>query len=456
MKYLLLILVAFSLNVHSAFAAPGTKDSLSVRGQFAWEDETITGYPAHVKIVSISNPGAPIIQSVDSLGRFQQTLAFGSYRFSSELNYHWVGEELIRIDEHESALILDVNSNSVREFTILLDTIAWPVTPKKTGILAKPGFINTDAVDSFIQERMEFFEIPGATLSLIKNNEIVYTQHYGVKHTTTGEPVTHETLFEAGSITKLVFTFAVMRIYERGQIDLDKPLHEYMEHPEIDDDRYKLMTARHVLSHQSGMSNWPRRNENGTFGLNFTPGTQYGYSGKAFEYLKEVLEIITSKDIESILREEVLVPLELSDMHFKGNEFIAEFGAHGHRRYVPSEVFLPNRTMVAYTLQSTSEALAGFAIALHQRKGLKASTYEEFFRIHSVRADGTKWGLGVRIEETTSGVSYGHSGSTGRGFISNLVFYDDSGIGFVILTNSQMGGWLSLPMLNEYLVLGSE
>lgn len=453
--FFFLILMAFALNAYPATATLTHTDSLIVTGRFVWIDPSITGFPSNVKITSSTNPEVQFIQPVDSLGRFERALAYGQYILSPELNYHWMGEELIRIDDKTSRIEIDIKANGQNEFIIQLDTIPWPAVPKEAGILLASGTIDTDAIDSFMQERMNFFEIPGATLSLIRDDQIVYTRTYGVVKSQTDVSVTEQTLFEAGSITKLVFAFAVMRLYERGKIDLDKPLHEYLEHEEIDDERYKSMTARHVLSHQSGMSNWPRKNENGKFGLNFSPGTQYGYSGKAFEYLKKVLETITSKSIDTILEEEVLEPLKLTDMHFKGNETIAKYGAHGHKRYLPSDVFMAQRTMVAYTLQSTSKALAKFAIALHQRKGLSAETYEEFFRVHSERSDGTKWGLGVRIEETKSGISYGHSGSTGRGFIGNLVFYDDTGTGFVILTNSQMGGWLSLPLLNEYLVLGS-
>jgi CubicO group peptidase (beta-lactamase class C family) len=215
------------------------------------------------------------------------------------------------------------------------------------------------------------------------------------------------------------------------------------------------MTARHVLSHQSGLSNWPKKDANGKFKLNFTPGTQYGYSGQAYEYLKEAIEKITSKGIDVVLEEEVLETLQLDDMYFKGNDIIMKHGANGHKKYIPSDILLARRTMVSYSLQTTSQALAKFAIALNQRKGLKKETYNELFKVYSKREDGTEWGLGVRIEKTSSGISYGHSGSTDRGFISNLVFYKDRGLGFTVLTNSQMGGWLSLPLLNEYLILGN-
>lgn len=430
------------------------RDSVTIQGHVIWTNDFITGYPANVKIIPLSNPDKPLLQAVDSLGNFEQTLVQGQYRITTELNYHWMGEELIRIDDKKSSLQIEVGADSKNEFTIQLDTIPWPQKPIGEGILQTKDNINFQAVDEFMLTRMAFFEIPGATLSLIKDNQIIYSQTYGVNHVHEQESITSKNLFEAGSVTKLVFSFAVMRLYERGLIDLDKPLYEYLEHEQIDDERYQLITARHVLSHQSGMANWPKKDENGKFQLKFTPGTKYGYSGKAFEYLKEVMEVITSKNIKQILEEEVLIPLEITDMHFKGNDEITQYGVNGHKKYIPSDIFLAQKVMVAYTLQTTSESLAQFAIALQERKGLLPETYEEMFKVHSERADGTKWGLGVRIEDTTAGRSYGHSGSTGRGFISNLVWYDESGLGYVVLTNSQMGGWLSLPLLNEYLILG--
>jgi CubicO group peptidase (beta-lactamase class C family) len=112
----------------------------------------------------------------------------------------------------------------------------------------------------------------------------------------TGEKVNDLTLYEAASITKPVFAFAVQRLAERGVIDLDKPLYLYLPYEDIAyDDRYKLMTARHVLTHRTGFPNWRSMNEDGKLNLKFTPGTGYGYSGEGFEYLKMVIEKITGK-----------------------------------------------------------------------------------------------------------------------------------------------------------------
>lgn len=447
--------IHYDSNLSKTSFTKRSKDSILVKGKIVWEDSAITGYPLNIKITPLASPKLEIVQSIDSLGSFKAELVPGKYTILPELNYHWMGEELIRIDEKKSKTLLEVKPKTSNNITVQWDTIPWPKKNFKSGILTTSNEIDFGDVDDFMNERMTFFEIPGATLSLIKDNKIIYSQTYGVTNAITNQSVSPSTLFEAGSITKLVFAFAVMRLYEKGQIDLDKPLYEYLTFDAINDERYKSMTARHVLSHQSGMANWPKRDEDEKFKLKSHPGTSYGYSGEAFEYLKRVVESITSKSIDTILMEEVIEPLELTNMHFKGNDSIAKYGANGHKKYVPSAIFMAKSTQVSYTLQTNSRALAKFATALMDRKGLQAKTYDEMFKVHSIRNDGTKWGLGVRIEDSELGLSFGHSGSTSRGFIGNLVFYPDSGIGYTIITNCQMGGWLSLPLLNEYLILGT-
>ena len=452
MKRILIIFCAV-ISVHTGYAFQKNKDSVKIAGSFLWKDTSIKGYPSKVKIISLETKADPIFHSVDSLGKFSFHLTKGKYSIKSELNYYWMGEELIRIDEKKSTITREINSDQT--IKILLDTIGWPNRSFEKGVLVSEK-IDFKKIDEFMKERMEFFEIPGATLSLIKDNKVIYSQIYGVTNANTQQPVTSQTLFEAGSITKLVFAFAVMRLYERGEIDLDKPIYKYMPLEEyFEDERYKLLTPRIILSHQSGLSNWPRKNENGKYPFRFTPGEKYGYSGRAFEFLKMTLESITSKPIETILKEEVLEPLQISDMYFKGNEMIEKYGSNGHKKYIPSPIFMAKRTMVAYTLQTKSEALAKFAIALSEKKGLKKETYNEMLKIHSQREDGTRWGLGVRIEDSPLGVNYGHSGSTGRGFIGNLVYYKN-GVGYTVITNAQMGGYLSLPLLNEFLITGGK
>jgi CubicO group peptidase (beta-lactamase class C family) len=100
---------------------------------------------------------------------------------------------------------------------------------------------------------MDYCTVPGLSIAVIKDSEVIYKKAFGVKDSMTAEAVTDETLFEACSLTKPVFAFAVNRLAERGDIDLDKSLYDYHSGSSqvadvITDDRLRLITARHVLA----------------------------------------------------------------------------------------------------------------------------------------------------------------------------------------------------------------
>jgi CubicO group peptidase (beta-lactamase class C family) len=248
-----------------------------------------------------------------------------------------------------------------------------------------------------------------------------------------------------------------MRLVEKGILDLDKPLYQYLPFEEVaHDDRYKLITARHVLSHQTGFPNWAERNEKGQFDLKFTPGTDFGYSGEGFEYLKRVVEHITQKDIGTILEEELLIPLHWKHVYFQGSKYVAEFAAHGHYDNSPTDIRLIKKPMMAYSMNTEAKSFSTFMLALRNKKGLKPETYKEMFKIHAPREDSVHWGLGFSIENSPYGLVYGHGGSTSSGFICNFSFFQAIDMGYVLFTNSHMGEWLAIPLLTEFLITGKD
>src|SRR4030095_6183209 len=118
--------------------------------------------------------------------------------------------------------------------------------PEK-GILVNASTVDAHAIDQFIETYQKYYNIPGVSLALIKDGKLVYHKTYGVRNTMTQQAVDAYTLFEAASITKPVFASAVQRLAERGVIDLNKPLYEYLPYKDIEqDERYKLITAKHV------------------------------------------------------------------------------------------------------------------------------------------------------------------------------------------------------------------
>ena len=439
-------LVVFLLT--TIFSNGQTADSVTVNGKLVWDVANTVDYPITLNIINAKNNLSIKDVIVDSSGTFNTSLPKGHYILKSSKSYHWQGEDIVRIDIKKSQQLFKVIAENPKDTIVLkFKTVERPNLISEKGILHDFSINSYDDINAFMNAYMSYYLVPGATLAIIKKGEIVFQNNYGIKNAQTNEAVSAQTLFEAGSITKTVLAFITMRLYEKGILDLDKPLYQYKEFEDINhDDRYKKITARIVLSHQTGFPNWAR----GKFDLKFEPGTKFGYSGEAFEYLKRVLEKITKKPMSKLINEEFITPLGLKNIYFTGSEFPMELLANGHKNETVSPKRNIKAPMMAYSMITNAQALAKFAIALRNREGLKQETYDQLFKIQSTREDGTHWGSGFRIEDSKFGRTYGHSGSTNPGFIGNYVYYDELDMGYIILTNSQLGGWLSLPSILDH------
>ena len=202
---------------------------------------------------------------------------------------------------------------------------------------------------------------------MIKDSRVVYHRGFGVKNTATREPVTDDTVFEAASMTKPVFAYIVLRLVDRGVLTLDAPLYTYLPYEDIaHDDRYKLITARMVLTHRTGFPNW----RSGKLEIKFTPGSEVSYSGEGFVYLGKVVEKLTGKKLVDLCREEVFVPLGIEHASLVWNEDVARLTATGHGGTSPMVKRKPGEPNVAASLHVNAKNYARFLIAVLQGKGL--------------------------------------------------------------------------------------
>ncbi len=95
--------------------------------------------------------------------------------------------------------------------------------------------------------------VPGLSIVIIKDAKLAWRRAYDVKDTESKAPVDDDTVFEAASMSKPVFAYAVMKLWEKGVINLDTPLTHYASQRVLQGDpRLDLITARQVLSHTSG------------------------------------------------------------------------------------------------------------------------------------------------------------------------------------------------------------
>lgn len=140
------------------------------------------------------------------------------------------------------------------------------------------------------REEMQWAGVPGASLATIHGASAEAAQ-FGLRSVAARVPVTADTIFEAASLSKPVFAYAVFRSLESY---LPKP------YP-IADPRGTAITARHVLTHTSGLPNW-RHAAAEPLKLHFAPGTQYLYSGEGFYFLQTVVERITGRSTAQFTR----------------------------------------------------------------------------------------------------------------------------------------------------------
>jgi CubicO group peptidase (beta-lactamase class C family) len=325
------------------------------------------------------------------------------------------------------------------------------------------------AMDSFLHKQMDSLQMPGLSVAFINKGKIVYHRALGVTDIKTKTPIDEQSIFEAASLSKPVFTYWVMKLVDRGLLNLDTPLYKYLPYPDIaQDEKYKLMTARMVLSHQSGFPNWRFNTADsalhikpGALYINFKPGTSFGYSGEGFLYLGKVVAHLLNlslQNIEPVFEKEVAMPLHMEHSSFTANPYILKHKVRGHQDghidptnglnwpIMPSLMVDSNTFDPAASLHTNVLDYATFIIALMKNKGLSKNSIQEMFRPqlnvplpNDFRKAGySTWGLGIAIAQTPSGMVYLHSGNNGN-FQSAFLIDKKRQFGYVFFTNCDHG-----------------
>ena len=142
-----------------------------------------------------------------------------------------------------------------------------------------------EKLDALMPELMASFHVPGVSVVDLENRQIAWDRQYGVRSAGGDNQVDRDTVFEACSMSKTPLAYAALKLVERRQLDLDRPLSEYLDEPYLDDEPlHRRITARMALSHTSGFPNWrPGGWRSGrALRVLFEPGSQFGYSGEGF------------------------------------------------------------------------------------------------------------------------------------------------------------------------------
>ncbi len=269
--------------------------------------------------------------------------------------------------------------------------------------------------------------VPGMSIGLIRDGKTVWLHGFGVKDTKTQEPVGPDTVFEAASLSKPVFTYGVLKLVDQGKLDLDTPLSSYLPKPYVPDERIDKITARLVLSHRTGFPNW--RGPDGKLPIYFSPGERFSYSGEGYVYLQHVAEQITGKPLDVYMDEVVFKPLGMTNSSYVWRPSFDSLTATGYdSKGAPGELWKPKEAGAASSLNTTARDYALFVDAVLNGKGLSSSVFRQM-ETPEIALDPTcricvkqepkelsktlYWGLGWGIQRERKSVMLWHWGDNG-------------------------------------------
>ena len=159
-----------------------------------------------------------------------------------------------------------------------------PPAPEGASLATVAGDrVSVDSFEARVEELMDRALVPGLGCSIINEGRVVYHRTFGFRDMETGELLTDDSVFNAASFSKTVFAYLVTLFVDEGLVDLDRPLHEYLEKPIPEyesyadlagDDRWLEITARMALSHSIGFPNWRMFTDDNRLSFLFDPGAR--------------------------------------------------------------------------------------------------------------------------------------------------------------------------------------
>ena len=339
-----------------------------------------------------------------------------------------------------------------------------------------------------LTDRMSFYKIPGVSIAVINDNQIEWAKGYGTLKAETGIPVTPESYFEAGSVSKLIVSAITLHYVEAGKLSLDEDVNTYLKSwqiPENEFTRIKKVTLRLLLSHQSGMPLLNMMWYDGKIGVpslvevvkgeapawnkaaipEFVPGTKWQYSNIGYVIIQLLLEDVIGKPLAQIAQETIFDPLGMKSSTFSYplKEELRRSEAMPHNKNGEScEPAMHGSALAQGGLVTTPSDLAKFTIeVMLAYQGRSSVIFSQgmaeklFNREREIDFHGLPMvmGLGVFLRGNEH-FSFNHTGYNWPGSGCWLEGCPGSGRGVILMVNGENAMFLELEILaaifNEY------
>lgn len=315
-----------------------------------------------------------------------------------------------------------------------------------------------------LESRMKHYNVPGVSVAVIRNSKVIWSKTYGFADVESKTPVNSKTLFQAASMSKPVTAYAALTEVEAGKINPDVDVNSYLKSwkvPENEFTKEKKVTFKNIVSHTAGftISGFPGYESgkpvptliqvlNGQTPSNTTaifvdklPGTPFRYAGGGYCVLQQMLIDLEGKDFTSIMKEKVLLPLDMKNSTFSQplSDIQSQFSATAYNQ---DGVKVSGKShtypeQAAAGLWTTAEDYAKFVIDIQNTLSGKSSTIisQKMAEQFTTSFINPFMGLGIFLEDRRGHMYFNHGGWN-EGFSSRFIASKTSGDGIVVLTNT--------------------
>jgi CubicO group peptidase (beta-lactamase class C family) len=333
------------------------------------------------------------------------------------------------------------------------------------------GRIDDRNLKATVAQVLDRWPCAGLAVAVITDGGLAWFHGHGLADVAAKTPMTEDTVFRIGSITKTFTAVAVMQLWEQGLVDLDTPANDYLRTFRLVPKKSNLSpaTVRHLLTHtagvgylrqlsdllQPGVGSGDRAGRSGApplaqyyrrgLPVEIEPGTKWVYSNHGFAALGQIVEDVSGQPLDRHLRDRIFDPLGMEHTDLIRSERVRACLATGYvlrsrglKEVADREVPTPG----GGGMYSTTADIARYVAALLGRAGnehgsvLRPETVATMFRPH-FQPDPRVPGMGLAFE---LGQEADHRtvGKTGilSGFHSAIALAPEKGIGVIVLSNT--------------------
>lgn len=273
-------------------------------------------------------------------------------------------------------------------------------------------------IDNLVLARMAEQNIPGYSLSVVKNGKLILNNGYGFADVSQRTPATTRTVFGLASVTKTFTAFCLLSLVDKGMIGLDDTLDRYLKGL---GDEYKKLTIRQLASMVAGVP--PTIGQQRPWNQQFDqlvhtpllsqPGSTYKYSNYSYRLLGSVIEAVTGKRYLEVVNETILIPFGMTttgtDQTLRGTGLVAQVygdnNGNGPLRAIPFRD--PDVQFSAGMLSSSNDDMLKYALALMNRRVLSPAAYQTMWyeRPPLTTGQASRWafGWGSKISQLYGG-----------------------------------------------------